>query len=52
MLDALAESFTDGRLELEQNGGPVPEPAAARAIVEGRLEQTLSSLARNALLGE
>lgn len=50
ILDELLARFERGAIELESDGQPVTAPEIARAILSDRLETTLVSLARGAVL--
>ena len=52
MLDALLARHASGEVVLEQAGERVTAPGAARAILEGRLQQAIAALARGAVLVE
>jgi len=50
ILEILMTRVAGGEIVLEEDGKPVTEPEAARAMVARRLERTLASLARSAVL--
>ena len=52
ILETLVEWFESGRLEMEDDGQPITNPAAAREILSDRLEKALTTLTRSALLIE
>jgi methyltransferase-like protein len=50
ILEVLMTRVASGEIVLEENGNPVTAPDAARAMVARRLDKTLASLARSAVL--
>jgi hypothetical protein len=52
MLDTLVGWRESGRLVLEDDGGKIDNPVDARALLSDRLEKTLASLTRSAVLIE
>ena len=52
IVDVLVESFEAGRLGVEDEGKPVTDPHAARAMLSERVDHAVTSLTRSALLVE
>jgi hypothetical protein len=50
VIEALIQRYEAGSLVIEVGGAPVATPEAARTVLSDRLETTLASLARSAVL--
>jgi methyltransferase-like protein len=49
VIEALASSIADGSLQMNHNGRPVTDPAEARAVLAGSVEESLRRLALQAM---
>ena len=50
LVEALAGNVLQGELELQQDGRPLTDPAAIRAVLEQELEGSLHRLGRSAVV--